>query len=691
MIKKILFFVLIAFVTVSSVFGSPSNRKVVRVGYFEAGSYFIHKVMLGEIKGFLAKMKGDDVDIIFEPYGYKSAEWNRDKCRAMAGDLARAKELDLVIAAGPWVVGDLLEAGFDRAIVGIYQFDAETMGLVDGLGRPIAPNLTVNYRPRKIESDMQKLLSLFPEKRIGLLYFASGDEAATVKKKAYEIARKHQASIYTAEKFSNKGIYTFFGSFENIRRAVDVLYITPLWGMELDQMRQFFIETQHQRVPTFTSEGYLILEKGATASNCLHPYRARAKFTAYKILEIINGASPSSLPTVFEDIPGLCLNLESAKRLNVTFARRYLDDAWTIASPPAEIDPRYTLADAIGQAERESAGVLLVQERYQRAVTEAQRAFSSYLPHINLGLSAAAADNEREASVYNESLNRKFAADLVLDQKLLSFPAIKAIQTAKKNRAIESVNLKKATRDLVHAVVVAYLSVLEKEDGVVALEGHVDNLRKYFELAIAGYRIGLADTLDVQLLEHKLIVARIELSQAQGELKIARIILNVLLNRPGDDAVILDREAFSEEIMVLMAQKFQEYTTDENRQRKFEQYLLEVGMNNSIDLEVAALKIGIQRDLLSAHRKRFFPEISLRAKYSYSREFEPGFSERDDSWTIGGFLNLPILSGSEWKYNGKILKAELSELQYKKDSIRFHTFQDITSQSDRFAALINIL
>ncbi|UCD95111.1 MAG: hypothetical protein JSU69_03415, partial [Candidatus Zixiibacteriota bacterium] len=29
--------------------------------------------------------------------------------------------------------------------------------------------------------------------------------------------------------------------------------------------------------------------------------------------------------------------------------------------------------------------------------------------------------------------------------------------------------------------------------------------------------------------------------------------------------------------------------------------------------------------------------------------------------------------------------------QYKKDSIRFHTFQDITSQSDRFAALINIL
>jgi outer membrane protein TolC len=239
--------------------------------------------------------------------------------------------------------------------------------------------------------------------------------------------------------------------------------------------------------------------------------------------------------------------------------------------------------------------------------------------------------------------------------------------------------------------VAAYLSVLENEDRVEALEGNADDFRKYFELAVAGYRVGLTDTLDVQLLEHKLILAGIELNQAQSDLRIARVILNVLVNRPGDDVIILDRDAFSDEIMVLMAQKFQEYTSDKNIQRKFEQYLLEVGMSNSDDLEIAALRVGMQRDLLSAHRKRFLPEISLRAKYSYGREFEPGFSERDDMWAVGGFIRLPILSGTAWKHDGKVLRAGLNELQYRKDSIRFSAFQDITSQSDRFAALVSVL
>jgi len=104
------------------------GKRTINVGYFEGGAYFLHKAIMGELREYLDNLSGEQYEIVFDPFGYKSAEWNRNICRAMAGDLVRKKNLDIIIAAGPWVVEDLIGAGFDKPIVAIHQPYPELSG-----------------------------------------------------------------------------------------------------------------------------------------------------------------------------------------------------------------------------------------------------------------------------------------------------------------------------------------------------------------------------------------------------------------------------------------------------------------------------------------------------------------------------------------------------------------------------------
>ncbi|MEW5924644.1 MAG: TolC family protein, partial [Candidatus Zixiibacteriota bacterium] len=462
-------------------------------------------------------------------------------------------------------------------------------------------------------------------------------------------------------------------------------------GMELEQMRQFINETMLAGVPTFSSEGFLILEKGATAANCIRPDLPLGRFTAYKIIQIANGALPASLPTIFNEAPALCLNLDAARKLKINFDRSSINNAKTIAAVPAEGTPGYTLNEATDQALRENVSFLGNNSLYQKAIAEAAKTYSTFYPDIKLDLEAATTDNENSAALYNNILNRRFSSDIILDQKLFSYPAIKAVQIAQKNLQIKEAGLRQAELDLRHAVTVAYLAVLENEENVRAIEDKIDRLRQYWEIALANAAIGNTDTLDILILQERLVSAKMLLHDANSRLRVSRVVLNVLLNRPGDETVVLDKADFSPEIMVAMARKFENYASNSEKQQKFEDYLIHYGIVHSTDMQIAGLSIDIQRDLLAKNGKRYLPEITLRGKYSYSDEFEPEYGGNDDSWTIGGYLTLPILSGWQWKHNRASLKAEMDGLQYKKDMIRFERMETIVAAVEKLLTHVTTL
>jgi outer membrane protein TolC/ABC-type uncharacterized transport system substrate-binding protein len=688
--KALLYFLPFIFLLSTSLFAA-GKHKTFRVAYFEGGPYFIHKLMIAELKNSFDQLNKDSIDLVYEPYGYFSAGWNRDSSRIMARQLAQLDSIDIVIAAGPWVIQDLVAAGFKKPIVGIYQYDPQISGLLDSSLKPIVPNLTVNYQPNKLYTDIATMEKLFPSRNIGVLYFPSGDESAEFRNKVYKIAGDFGAVVYLQDEYSPKGLYSFFLSLSAIHRNIDVLYTTPLWGMDFDQMEQLYRDATHDGIPVFSSEGFQQVGRGATASDCISPYKYLAKFSAYKLLQIANGARPDTLPVIFDVIEELCLNIEGANKLGRVFKRNYINNAKTVDALRGDSVPLYTYPHAIEQAVRENSGLLLQGNLYDKAMLEIKKAYSAYYPSLGAGVGLASSDNNEEAALFNRALNRRFYVDVVLNQRLFSYPAIKAIQIAKKKREIDKINMNQAELDLKHTVTIAYLSVLEYADRLAAHRRVVEKLRDYWENAVTDYRLGLKDSLDVALIEERLVAAKIDMFDTRNGLRVAKIILNVLLNRPGDDQLELDMQEFSPGTMVNLARHFEDYMSDDLRQQKLEQFLVKTGIENSYDMQRQETSIRIKQDYISIAKKRYLPELSLRAKYSYSDEFGSDPGDYEDAWTIGGILSIPIFSNDKKLYDAKILSRELDGLQYSKDSIRFAGWQDIITKADYFATRTSTL
>ncbi|UCD16713.1 MAG: TolC family protein [Candidatus Zixiibacteriota bacterium] len=691
-IKKLLFWsgLITVFFAGSDIAGAQAV-KTVRFSYFEPGPYYLHKVVSREFKKQLEIFKGDSLEIYFEPYGYRSAEWDREQCRAMARDLARLKDIDMVLAVGPWVVEDLLAAGFDRPIIAMHQFDPEAQGLVDRSGTPVAPNLTVNWRPNKINKDMAVLQRLFPSRRIGLLYFWSGDEFDRVKDKVARAAAAYGAEVIAPADTTRGGYFNHFSSYNKLLRKVNVLYLPPMWGVKLDQLRQFFSSAEYDRVPTLASEGILIVEKGAAAASCIRPYKSAARFTASKAIKIAFGARPSSLPTVLDEVESICVNPATLGKMGKTLSREVLKNVKLLPAPPADTTPHYTLGRALKQAVGESIALGAVGQRYEMTIAEVKRARASLYPHLHFELSAATSDNGRNATLFNPVLNRKYATEVIADQTLFSYKALKSVEVARKNLEIAARNREQAQRDLKHAVTVSYLAVLKAEDMVSVLEKNMDRFQEHWELSVANYRMGYGDTTDITFFEEQYINVTISLARAKHELRIARIILNMLLNRPNQVEMVLDRSEFSSETMVLMVRKFEEYIDREDLQRRLEEYLVNAGINNSTAMSVSSLSIDRQGSLIARNKGRYYPEVDLRARYSYGEEFDrlPGVPR--GAWTIGARLRLPLLSGFDRSYEGRALRAELEELQYARDTLRLSQAQGIRNKLSNLLLHVNTL
>ncbi|MCX6826787.1 MAG: TolC family protein, partial [candidate division Zixibacteria bacterium] len=515
--------ILFLLISVASLSGySQSNQKSFGIAYFEPGSYYLFDVFSNELTDNLEEMGGDSMNIAYLPDARFSANWDRNLCKAMANDLVKAKNVDLVIAAGPWVIEDLLAAGFKKPIVGICQFDPESMGLIDSTGKTLFSNVTVNYSPRKIKSDIAALKKLFPSRKIGMLYFPSGKEFDRVKGKISKAAGDTGTAVVSAQIYTRQDLYSFSFSFEKIKKEARVLYLAPLWGMDLNAIREFFIETQKARIPTFDAEGFLLLEKGATAANCYRPYHSMVKFTALKVMKIIGGTEPSSLHTRFEEFPELCLNLDAAQKIGLTFPRKMINDAKLIPVPPSDTVSVYTLAQALDQAAKENSGYLAMGQTYERAVAEARKGYLSYYPQVDIGISSATTNDGALASRYEKLLNRKFQADINVEQILFSYPVLKSIHIAKKNMTMKRVNLKQAALDLKQAVTGAYITVLEKEDKVAAQNGMIDWLRDLRDYVETNSRLSLGGKNDLPFIELQLAQAKISLYNLQNEIKVSR-------------------------------------------------------------------------------------------------------------------------------------------------------------------------
>ncbi|MCD6249375.1 MAG: TolC family protein [candidate division Zixibacteria bacterium] len=638
------------------------------IGFFEGGVYPAHSEFRECFRNQLQVMTPPGIDLIYSPDGFKSAEWDREKSRTMARELKQNKAIDLVVALGPWTVEDLLAVDFNRPIVAALRYDPAIEGLLDDRGRPIADNLTVRLRPNKLVSDITYLTSLTPVKKLGLLSFPSDNKTDQLLAAVRNLGSRLGFEVVTAEGYDRNDTYAFFNAYNQLSGKVDALYLPPLWGFNSDKIRQFYAMVGRDKILSFSSEGQYHALRGALASGSLESSLAKAHYHAWKVVRIMDGATPGDLPTVFADDPGLTINESTARQLgmDIRSERRY-DIAVLNAPPPDDVE-RLTVIDAVNIALAQSPDY---QSRYaaltaaEHAVAEAR---SGYLPEVSLGMRA---DHFDPNAVHNDDQYRadRFRADLRLDQPLFAPGVGRDVDQASLSEEVAASDLRQSGLDLERGVTLAFLKTVQVEQVKSVLQIHKRQVRECFYLAQLRLKLGEAGAEQVWRWESEWLDALQALRAVESELNIARIRLNTMLGRPGDYPFVTDWQHFTD------AQFFREEAVL-NRviglpdgREQLVSALIDLAMVNNPRLARSDLGLDLGRSSLTRNRADFLPRIGFSARLGMSRERAEviGFEEQNPSWSVGIGLELPLFKGGHRFKERNRLQAELDRLEYRRD------------------------
>lgn len=641
------------------------------IGYFEAGKYDIHTILQDEYFKQVENLLPDSIKLVSIPEGYRSAEWDREKSKKMAKQLTSIKHIDLMLAVGPWVVQDLLDAGFDKPIIGMHQFNPKAEGLLKENNRPIADNLTIHFRPSKTFDDINALVKLVPIRKLGLLYFPTDDTTHSLYNHIKSLGEQYGFEVFTATEYDNYGKFAFYKSYNSIKKhRVDALYLPPLWGLSSAALPNFFKMLSNDRVPTFTDEGSLLIQHGATATNNFYGIVSEAYFNAYKTVEIINGATPADLPVIFRSGYHIGLNIQSAKKCKVKIRSDIYNSFQLISKEKNDHISVSTLSEVVNRALNQNPHILSQLDKLDAADAQIGIAKSTYLPQIYSEAELDYTDNNFHHNYHNNIEKEALRSSLNFSQTVFSKEKLKEIQSAKDFKKIMRISKLSEQLDLELAVSQAYLDYLKIQEQSNVIQNIRNMLSYNIEILHAKNLLHLTDSLGNLRLENFRYNLTLDYIENERLLKTTQILLNSLLNMPPDELFILQEEYFSENQFIQYESPIIDKLLTHSSQEKIGNNLLDKMLIQNPNQTKSDAVIAYNKTILEKNRSSFYPEFQLHGSLLYD-DFQTEtelFKEKNPSWYVGGKITLPLYLGGKRFKERKKAQALLSEAEYQKDA-----------------------
>lgn len=649
---------------------SAAQAKTYTVAYFEAGDYPYHRALQREVREQLEKLTpAEDIQIIYASNGYKSAEWDRKLCKRMARQIVDDPSIDLVMAMGPWAVEDLLAAGFRKPILAMGRFDPTLEGLTSSDGKPLHKNLTVRIRPAKIETDLAVLKAVYPSaKRIGILYFQSGDEFGLAEGFFRQKAERLGLSIVTVPPDPGEVNYLFFKKISQLSKGVDALYLTPLYGMQLSQITSFFEELKRKGIPVFGSEGYYQLERGAFATNSSYAAASVARFHADKLIKILKGARPSSLPTVFREGRRLGINLEACDRAGIVPAPHLISEARLIERKPDPSVSLYTVESAISEAKRVNPQVLARAEALSSARTQASGANSSLLPRLSADAYINKYDADPPVNALRVRTEGKSGYQLTVNQTLFDWRAFKSSSVASATLTGAELGIEDQNRRLEFAIASEFMALQVAKERSQVIADAREMTHRAQQIAMTGYLLGQVERIALIRWESRKEKMSFQVMSARQAIKSSEIAFLGYLGRSIGEPFTIDHSLYPSGTYDWRYQRPQ-YLRDQIKRAGAERFWINKALENSPDLRAARSEVVGARAELSAQKGDFLPSIEAYAGYFNDDQYATSapLDDDDQGWIVGARLKASLFDGGRAFKRRSQLKTELTRSEYQVD------------------------
>ncbi|MCB2230771.1 hypothetical protein KQH82_08660 [bacterium] len=355
-------------VTVGLVAGSAPapHARVVRLAVVQGGDYAGHAVLSQSILTEVRRLLPDTIEVVTPPDAYVNGGWNIERFREQMAALAASDRADIALAIGPWSVEALLNAGWEKPIAAAFRLDPVAEGLLDSAMHPVAPNLGVTAFPNRYYNDFLDMKRLLTVDTLAVLRFESSPGDTALPNGMLQAAEGLGIMLIPVRGYTPRGEYAFFKAYQQVPKSADALYVSPLWGLQADAIKQFLALAVRDRRPVIASDGAYLVERGALVSGAGRSSAAEAMIVASKLAKIVTGAVPADLQVAYPEVRGLTLNEATAEKCGISINDRLRGEA-AVFSEVARGDA-YDLSLAISTAVSRAGKA--PADSVERAVTE---------------------------------------------------------------------------------------------------------------------------------------------------------------------------------------------------------------------------------------------------------------------------------------------------------------------------------
>lgn len=603
-----------------------------------------------------------------------SGHWNLKKINGALDRLMASPEVDMVLVLGEVASHEACRrSSFPKPVFAVHMADSQSQDLASPKGTSGTANLNYINTLFDIDRDLRSFQRIASFSRVTFvvdefIYHSTPRLETLTRRLARDFSM--EVTVITAKTSAQD----LLSRIPHETEAVFLASVPRLSDKELNKLAQGLIA---RSLPSFALMGRPCVEQGILAQATSQDHLVHvARHLAAGVREVLDGADPGTLPTLFAPGGKLTINMATARAIHVypdwdlLIKAELINEAATAMESNAPMR-RLNIRTAVQEALSANLDLAAAHRSVDAGAARVSQARSSLLPQITLNTRVGVVDDDRAQAYAGTLPEREWTGGIQVSQLIYSDKAWAGFEIEKHLQVSREQGRDAVRLNILQSSASAYLNVLRAKTIEKIQAENLKLTRKNLERARVRVEIGAGGPEEVFRWESQIAHSRRNVLSAQSVTLDAVTAMNDILNRPLSEVFSQEEIDFSDPLGILPDQRLMKFMNNAMALDLLKKFLVVEGRRDSPELKELTAALAAQGRTLTRSKRAFWsPTISLYGDLSESFAKEGEGSDypsyRDDTdWSAGVEVSLPLYSGGKKSADLKQAREELSQLEYE--------------------------
>ncbi len=665
--------VVLILVLVPLIFVPVAHAKSIQIGILYDGD----SAQFAKLKSIFAKeiqsITNDSFKLSFPAGSSLSGGWNTEQINQAFDRLMASDKVDMILVLGAVSSYEVCKRrNFTKPIFAANAIIPKLKVISSDSGKSDIHNLNYLNAMRNPDREFQLLRKMVPVKRIAVIVDGFTMESIPeLNKFIHSLAKTHNidAEIVTVNESAKEVAARISGH-------TDAVLIGSLPRLTNDEFQKLAKDLITQKLPSYSFQGPFDVEMGILVSTIPENYQiCLARTVAANILEVLNGADPGRMTTVFTSEEKVTINMATLRAIGIEPYWDLLTGAELINDGTGNVESRLNITMVMEEALAANPDLAAGNQSVEAGIAKVKEARSSLLPQIDLNTRAAIVDGDR-ALAYSGMLPERHwtggvqATQLIYSDKAWANYSIEELLQKSREMGRDALKL-----DIQEAATVTYLNVLRNLSIERIQKENLRLTRENMERARIRVELGEGGPEEIYRWESEIANSTRNVLDAQSNTLDAFSRMNRILNRPLSEMFAPVKADLADPLSILPDRRLTRYMDSPMALEKLREFLVTEGLTTSPELQQIAANVAAKnRDIALAKREFWVPTVSLFgdvtesfAKSGEGADYPSGRNNTD--WSAGVEATFPLFSGGKKTSTLSRVQKELKQALYERKSL----------------------